>query len=78
MELSGVAATEETMCQEPTAATSGSNDGLGGKLPACDFRSIAFSACAKNCAAVDYLGVGECESCCPHKFDANGKPVPVA
>ena len=28
-ELSGVAAqTEETMCQEPTAATSGSNDGL--------------------------------------------------
>lgn len=29
MELSGVAATEETMCQEPTAATSGSNDRLG-------------------------------------------------
>lgn len=28
-ELSGVAAAEETMCQEPTAATSDSNDRLG-------------------------------------------------
>jgi hypothetical protein len=37
------------------------------KQPAKDFYKVAFPACSKNCAAVEHLGVGECESVCTHK-----------
>ena len=40
--------------------------------------SIPFPECSKNCGAVEMLGVGECESVCPKKFDKDGSPVQPA
>ncbi len=36
---------------------------------------MKFPDCAKDCAVVVMLGVGECEYCCPEKFDSDGEPV---
>ncbi len=35
---------------------------------AANLKDVPFPECADTCGAVDYLGVGECESVCPHKF----------
>jgi len=43
--------------------------------PAHEFKTVSFPECAKDCAAVEYLGVCECESVCPWKFDKDGNPV---
>jgi len=40
------------------------------KVPAENLTDIPFPDCAKDCAAVEYLGVGECEDVCPFKFSA--------
>jgi hypothetical protein len=37
-------------------------------LPISELKAIAFPDCAKKCALVKYLGVGECDSACGHKF----------
>ena len=34
-----------------------------------------FPDCADGCPVIELLGVGECESVCPRKFDADGEPV---
>lgn len=39
------------------------------KQAAHNFKAVKFPDCAKDCALVDYLGVGECESACWWKFD---------
>ena len=44
------------------------------KIPAIRLYATPFPDCAKNCAAVETLGCGECESVCPHKFDSKGEP----
>ena len=31
--------------------------------------NVEFPACASGCPCVEYFGVCECESICPHKFD---------
>lgn len=36
---------------------------------------MPFPECAKHCGVIEILGVGECESVCPKKFDANGQPI---
>jgi len=36
--------------------------------PAYSLKNIEFPRCAVSCAAMEYLGVGECESVCPWKF----------
>ncbi len=38
-------------------------------------KNISFPECYDNCELVKYLGVGECESCCPWKFDKNGNSI---
>jgi len=38
-------------------------------------KTVAFPDCAKRCAFVKAMGVGECESACPWKFDREGNPV---
>ena len=40
-------------------------------------RNIPFPDCAGQCAALNILGVGECESICPWKFDATGRPLTI-
>lgn len=40
--------------------------------PADYYQGVPFPHCATHCAAVKYLGVGECESVCPLKFEADG------
>ena len=47
------------------------------KKPAHTFRKIGFPECASRCAMVEYLGVGECESVCPWKFDKEGRPIEI-
>lgn len=34
-----------------------------------------FPKCAEGCSMVELLGVCECESVCPHKFDKDGNPL---
>lgn len=40
-------------------------------------KNTPFPECAKNCEVVKMLGVGECESVCGHKFDANGMQLTI-
>lgn len=47
-------------------------------LPAGELSHLPFPECGKRCAAMHYLGVGECESVCPKKFDERGNPVPIS
>ncbi len=44
------------------------------KEPAYNLKGIPFPECASNCAAVEYFGVGECESVCGWKFYKDGEP----
>jgi ferredoxin len=37
-------------------------------VTAGELKSVAFPECAKNCAANQVLGCGECESVCSFKF----------
>ena len=30
---------------------------------------VEFPACSSGCPCIEYFGVCECESICPHKFD---------
>ena len=43
------------------------------KVPAENLTDIPFPDCAKDCAAVEYLGVGECEDVCPFKFEERSR-----
>lgn len=45
------------------------------RVPARALKHLPFPECGSTCAAVEYLGVGECESVCPFKFDSNGDPI---
>jgi hypothetical protein len=38
------------------------------KVPSSELTTIAFPNCGLVCAAMEYLGVGECESICGFKF----------
>lgn len=52
---------------------------IGEKMPkktAEEQRSLPFPDCARDCAAVEHFGVGECEDVCPYKFDDDGDPKP--
>jgi hypothetical protein len=42
------------------------------KQPAHNFKDIPFPECAHDCALVEHLGCGECESACSWKFNADG------
>lgn len=42
---------------------------------ASSLKEVPFPDCYKKCALAHYLGVGECEYCCPSKFDEKGNPV---
>ena len=35
----------------------------------CELLNVAWPDCSTNCQMADLLGVGECESVCPSKFD---------
>jgi hypothetical protein len=37
-----------------------------------DLKAVPFPACGKECPVVGTYGVGECDSFCPDKFDAQG------
>lgn len=39
-------------------------------------KNFKFPDCYSTCAIVKMLGVGECESICPRKFDKEGNPCP--
>lgn len=43
-------------------------------FPARELTNISFPLCHKRCAAVRYLGVGECENVCPKKFRITDEP----
>jgi hypothetical protein len=38
-------------------------------------KNISFPECFDDCKLVRILGVGECESCCPWKFDKDGRSI---
>jgi epoxyqueuosine reductase QueG len=40
-----------------------------------NLKTLAFPDCARKCAFIEIMGVGECESACPWKFDHAGNPV---
>lgn len=40
-----------------------------------ELKQKPFPDCYKECKAGYYLGVGECEACCPKKFDDKGDPI---
>jgi hypothetical protein len=40
-----------------------------------DRKDISFPDCSTGCLCVEYFGVCECESICPHKFDKNGNAI---
>ena len=44
-------------------------------VSAHNLKTTDFPACASRCAFIDAMGVGECESACPWKFDKDGNPV---
>jgi len=44
------------------------------RVPAENLKAVAFPCCAKTCAFVELMGVGECESVCPEKFTIELKP----
>jgi hypothetical protein len=44
------------------------------RIPAHNLKMVAFPDCARKCAFVEIMGVGECESACPWKFDHAGNP----
>ena len=39
------------------------------KKVAWSLKNIAFPRCSDLCRTIKYLGVGECESICPWKFE---------
>jgi len=39
--------------------------------------TMSFPECYKSCDAARLLGVGECKSVCPHKFNEKGDPVEI-
>ena len=43
--------------------------------PAHPTDNLPFPDCSSKCGAVELLGVGECESLCPRKFDKEGNPI---
>jgi hypothetical protein len=45
------------------------------RVPAHNLKTTDFPACASQCVFVEAMGVGECESACPWKFDNDGKPI---
>lgn len=45
------------------------------KKGAYTFKDIKFPDCAHDCAAVEYLGCGECDAVCGWKFDKDGKQL---
>lgn len=45
------------------------------KEPAHNLKDTPFPDCGSRCLAVEYLGVGECESVCPWKFNKDGEPT---
>jgi len=42
------------------------------KQPAHNFKELLFPECARDCALIEYLGCGECESVCQWKFNSDG------
>lgn len=40
----------------------------GKKIPADQLADVKWPVCSSECAAIEYLGAGECESVCPSKF----------
>ena len=42
------------------------------RVPAHNLKAVAFPDCACKCALVEIMGVGECESACPWKFNHTG------
>ena len=48
---------------------------MANKVPASDLKLIQFPDCYASCAAVECLGVGECESVCPYKFNLENGEV---
>ena len=45
------------------------------RVPVHNLKTVAFPDCASKCAFVEIMGVGECESACPWKFEHTGNPV---
>lgn len=63
--------------QEAVGNVSELSDLLDGMIPAKELINISFPECSKQCAAVDYFGVCECESVCPQKFDEAGRSISI-
>jgi len=61
MERSGIGSTSRPSCSV--------------RVPAHNLKATDFPACASRCAFVEAMGVGECESACPWKFDNDGNPI---
>ena len=53
----------------------GPPSGSACRVPAYNLKTVAFPDCVRKCAFVEIMGVGECESACPWKFDHTGNPV---
>ena len=67
----------ENKNKETDAPASELSDLLDGIIPAKELINISFPECSKQCAAVDYFGVCECESVCPQKFDEAGRAINI-
>jgi hypothetical protein len=61
---------QETLVS-PVTVSHESGPMSGGRL----FRDVPFPECARRCELVKILGVCECESVCPRKFDSDGNPL---
>ena len=42
-------------------------------VSAYELKDVPFPDCASRCAIIGYMGVGECESICPFKFQTEEK-----
>jgi len=42
---------------------------MSDKVPAMELKMIKWPKCSRSCAFVELMGVGECESACPEKFN---------
>lgn len=47
-------------------------------MKASEMYQVLFPKCSRECETVEILGVSECESVCPHKFNTEtGKPLEI-
>jgi hypothetical protein len=59
----------------PTPRRNADDMGMPQDKTVAELRDIPFPRCGRECRALAFFGVCECEGFCPHKFSKDGEPI---